>query len=106
MQHTDNMNQVKYQVTYKNGEKTVVANFYKVDGSNFVFEYVDNPKYEFPGFDLNQKKFVSDVLWEQIAFRVPNEVRYEHPDTPLEELLRFTNGQLVTDHFEFLPLVG
>jgi CRISPR/Cas system-associated protein Cas5 (RAMP superfamily) len=96
-----NMKQIRYQVIYKNGQKTPIAEFQRDAQGKFVFEYLDNPKYEFPGFDVNVKKHTSDSLWEQIAFRVPNEIRYEHPGTPLEELLRETNGQLVTDHFEF-----
>ncbi len=95
------MNPIRYQVIYKNGEKTPVAEFQRTAEGKFVFEYLENSKYEFPGFDKNTKKHTSDTLWEQIAFRVPNEIRYEHPGTPLEELLRNTNGQLVTDHFEF-----
>ena len=66
-----------------------------------MFEYLDNPKYEFPSFDIKTKKHTSDTLWEQIGFRVPNVIRNEHPNTPLEELLQYTNGKLITDHFEF-----
>jgi hypothetical protein len=95
------MNSIRYQVIYKNGEKTPIAIFERNPEGNFYFEYVDNSKYEFPGFDVSIKKHTSDVLWEQIAFRVPNEIRYDHPNIPLEELLKYTNGQLVTDHFEF-----
>lgn len=100
------MNPIRYQVIYKNGEKTPVAEFRRNTEGKFVFEYLDNPKYEFPGFDINTKKHTSDTLWEQIAFRVPNEIRYDNPITPLEELLSQTNGQLVTDHFEFQILEG
>lgn len=96
------MNTIKYQVIYKNGEKTPVAKFQRNAEGKFVFEYLDSPKYEFPGFDKNIKRHISDTLWEQIAFRVPNEIRYEHPTISFEELLSQTNGQLVTDHFEFL----
>jgi len=95
------MTQLRYQVIYKNGEKTPVAEFQRNSEGKFVFEYLANPKYEFPGFDINTQKYTSDTLWEQIAFRVPNEIRYDHPGVPLEELLSLTNGQLVTDHFEF-----
>lgn len=95
------MNPLRYQVIYKNREKTPVAEFQRNAEGKFVFEYLENPKYEFPGFDRNIAKHTSDVLWEQIAFRVPNEIRYDHPDIPLAELLSLTNGQLVTDHFEF-----
>jgi len=98
------MNPIRYQIIYKNGEKTSVALFERNLQGRFYFEYVDNPKYEFPGFDVKSKKHMSDVLWEQIAFRVPNEIRYDHPNVPLEELLKYTNGQLITDHFEFLLL--
>lgn len=95
------MNRIRYQVIYKNGEKTAIAEFQRNAEGQFVFEYLDNPKYEFPGFDINTKKHTSDTLWEQIAFRVPNEIRYDNPNIPFEELLVHTNGQLVTDHFEF-----
>ena len=95
------MNPIRYRVIYKNGERTPVAQFQRNAEGKFVFEYFEEPKYEFPGFDRNTKNHSSNTLWEQIAFRVPNEIRYEYPDTPLEELLRYTNGQLVTDHFEF-----
>ena len=98
------MNIVRYQVVYKHGGRTPIAEFKRNAEGKFVFEYLENPKYEFPGFDIHTKKHTSDTLWEQIAFRVPNEIRYDHPVTPLEELLRHTNGQLVTDHFEFLLL--
>ena len=96
------MNPINYQVIYKNGEKTLVALFGRNAEGRFYFNYVDNPKYEFPGFDIHSKRHMSDTLWEQIAFRVSNEIRYDHPKVPLEELLKNTNGQLVTDHFEFL----
>jgi hypothetical protein len=99
------MKPIKYQVIYKNGEKTPVAVFERNSEGRFCFEYVENSKYEFPGFDIKTIKYTSDVLWEQIAFRVPNEIRYDHPNIPLEELLKFTNGQLVTDHFEFQLLL-
>lgn len=95
------MTSLKYQVIYKNGEKTPVAIFARDMNGKFTFEYFINSKYEFPGFDISIHKHTSDVLWEQIAFRVPNEVRYEFPDSPLEELLSHTNGKLITDHFEF-----
>jgi hypothetical protein len=95
------MKTVRYQVIYKNGEKTPVAFFEKDAEGKFVFEYINNPKYEFPGFDKTTKSHLSDTLWEQIAFRVPNEIRYDNPNVPLEELLRLTDGKLVTDHFEF-----
>ena len=100
------MNLLRYQVVYKNGDKTRIAEFQRNVEGKFIFEYLDNPKYEFPGFDINTKRHTSDTLWEQIAFRVPNEIRYDHPGTPLEELLGLTNGQLVTDHFEFQLLAN
>jgi hypothetical protein len=96
------MTDLNYQVIYKNGEKTLVATFGRNPEGRFYFEYIHNPKYEFPGFNIHTKTHMSENLWEQIAFRVPNEIRYDHPETPLEELLKYTNGQLVTDHFEFL----
>ncbi|MBI3888684.1 hypothetical protein HY311_02740 [Candidatus Nomurabacteria bacterium] len=101
------MKTLHYRVVYKNGIKTHIADFKRSEYGEFTFEYVVNdPKYEFPGFDISNKKYSSNVLWEQIAFRVPNETRYDHPDVPLEELLRQTNGRLVTDHFEFQILQG
>ncbi|MEK7617739.1 MAG: hypothetical protein AAB410_01200 [Patescibacteria group bacterium] len=92
---------IHYQIIYRNGEKTPVADFLRNSDGRFIFEYLDNPKYEFPGFDIHTKKNFSDTLWEQIGFRVPNVVREEHPNTPLEELLQYTSGKLITDHFEF-----
>jgi len=97
------MNTWHYKVIYRNGDRIAVeiADFYRTDSGEFVFEYVDNPKYEFPGFDKSKKRYESQQIWEQISFRVPNSVRNQFPDTPLEELLRKTGGKLVTDNFEF-----
>jgi hypothetical protein len=96
------MKPIRYKVIYRNGDKTPIAEFKRNEDGKFVFEYLDNPKYEFPGFDLDTKKYTSETLWEQIAFRIPNIERDEHPGIPLEELLQYTNGKLVTDHFEFV----
>lgn len=91
-----------YKVIYRNGDRIPVeiANFYRID-DKFVFEYVENPKYEFPGFNVSKKKYENDSLWEQITFRVPNNIRNQHPGEPIEELLKETEGKLITDHFEF-----
>src|SRR3989338_5377166 len=97
------MNTWHYKVIYRNGDRIAVeiADFYRTDNGEFVFEYVDNPKYEFTGFDKSKKRYESQQIWEQISFRVPNSVRNQFPNTPLEELLRKTGGKLVTDNFEF-----
>lgn len=97
------MNTLHYKVIYRNGVKVPVeiADFYRKDSGSFVFEYVDEPKYEFPGFDNSTKKYESDQLWEQISFRVPNNIRGQFPGAPLEELLQKTGGRLATDNFEF-----
>mgnify|MGYP001606843554 CR=1 FL=1 len=97
------MSSLRYNVIYRNGNKVPVeiADFYRTDGGRFVFEYVENPEYEFPGFGASERKFESDHLWEQISFRVPNYVRNQFPNFPPEELLQKTGGKLVTDHFEF-----
>lgn len=95
------MDELHYKVIYRNGDKMPIAELYRDSQGKYVFEYLDNAKYEFPGFDIKVKKHTSDVLWEQIGFRIPNIVRDEHPGVPLEELLRLTKGQLITDHFEF-----
>ena len=97
------MNALHYKVIYRNGDRVPVeiADFYRNADGIFVFEYVDNPKYEFPGFDIEKKKNEGDHLWEQISFRIPNNIRNQHPNTPPEELLSLTEGKLVTDHFEF-----
>ncbi|MBI2057932.1 MAG: hypothetical protein HYT63_03035 [Candidatus Yanofskybacteria bacterium] len=91
-----------YKVIYKNGDRLDIADFRRTVSGNFIFEYKENPKYLFPGFSPNQKKYESNVLWEQIAFRVPNSIRNQFPSVPLEELLAKTSGRLVTDHFEFI----
>src|SRR3989344_1353843 len=98
------MNSLKYQVVYRNGDRIAVpiAIFSRDNIGHFLFEYVENPRYEFPGFEILKKNFSSDILWEQIAFRVPNNIRNQKPGIPLEDLLVFTEGKLVTDHFEFL----
>ena len=97
------MNALHYKVIYRNGDKIPVeiADFYRKDDGNFVFEYKEQPKYEFPGFNLSQKKYESDNIWEQISFRVPNNIRNQFPNISPEELLKETDGRLVTDHFEF-----
>ena len=97
------MNTLRYKVIYRNGGKipAEIADFYRENSGDFVFEYRDKPKYEFPGFDLSTKRYNSDHLWEQISFRVPNNIRNQFPNVPLEELLKETGGKLVTDHFEF-----
>lgn len=96
------MKTLNYKIIYRNGSVSDIATFLRVDSGKFIFEYVANPKYEFPGFPVSQKKYESDTLWEQISFRVPNILRKEHPNTPPEELLKLTSGKLVTDHFEFI----
>lgn len=83
-----------------------IADFYRTDSGGFVFEYVDEPQYEFPGFDKSTKKYESDQLWEQISFRVPNNMRGQFPGKPLEELLQKTGGKLATDNFEFRLING
>ncbi len=92
-----------YKVIYRNGDRipVLIADFYRNHDGSFVFEYCDQPKYEFPGFDFTKKRHVSDHLWEQISFRVPNNTRNQFPDVAPEELLKYTEGKLVTDHFEF-----
>ena len=102
------MNILHYKVIYRNGDKVSVeiADFYRKDSGGFVFEYVDNPKYEFPGFDKTTKRYESDQLWEQISFRVPNNMRGQFPNISLEELLQKTGGKLATDNFEFRLVDG
>lgn len=97
------MNSIHYKVVYRNGDRIPIeiADFYKTAENRFVFEYVENPKYEFPGFDVSTRRHESDHLWEQISFRVPNDVRNRNQGIPAEELLKETEGKLVTDHFEF-----
>lgn len=97
------MNTLHHKVIYRNGDRVPVeiANFYRTADGAFVFEYVDNAKYEFPGFDIAKKRYESNQLWEQISFRVPNNIRNQNPNAPTEELLFLTEGKLVTDHFEF-----
>lgn len=97
------MNTLHYKVIYRNGDKTPVeiADFYRESSGGFVFEYKDQPRYEFPGFNASTKNYNSDYLWEQISFRVPNNIRNQFPNVPPEELLKETGGKLVTDHFEF-----
>ena len=102
------MNPLHYTIIYRNGDRIAVeiADFHRTSDGHFIFEYKDQQKYEFPGFDILQKHFESDHLWEQISFRVPNTIRNQYPNIPPEELLRFTGGKLVTDHFEFKPISG
>ena len=97
------MTSLHYKVIYRNGDKVPVeiADFYRTSDGLFLFEYYDEPKYEFSGFDKSQKKYESDHLWEQVSFRVPNNIRAQYPHTPPEEILKETGGKLVTDHFEF-----
>lgn len=97
------MTNLHYKVIYRNGDRVPVeiADFYRTNEGNFIFEYRENPRYEFPGFDSTKKKYLNDYLWEQISFRVPNNIRNQNPNIPPEELLKETEGKLVTDHFEF-----
>ena len=93
-----------YEVIYRNGDRNAVkiADFFRTESGKFIFEYCENPKHEFPGFSSAQKKYESDSLWEQISFRIPNDIRKQYPDRPAEALLKETDGRLITDHFEFL----
>jgi len=103
------MNTLHYKVIYRNGDNVPVeiADFYRKNDGGFIFEYRDRPKYEFPGFNISERKYESGHLWEQISFRVPNNIRNQFPPGfPPEELLKETGGKLVTDHFEFQFLVG
>lgn len=97
------MNSLHYKVIYRNGDRirVEIADFCRTSDGKFVFEYIENPKYEFPGFDMSKRRYENDHLWEQITFRIPNNVRNQQPNTPPEELLKETEGKLVTDHFEF-----
>lgn len=99
------MNELQYKVIYKNGDKVAheIALFSRKENGEFLFEYLDGAKFEFPGFPLSQKEYKNASLWEQISFRIPNILRNEHPNIPTEELLKYTEGKLITDHFEFLP---
>lgn len=97
------MKNLHFDVIYKNGEATKVAEFKKTQDGVYIFEYVDNTTYEFPGFPKTQKIYQSDTLWEQISFRISNVVRKQYPDLAPEEILSYTHGRLVTDHFEFIP---
>jgi len=97
------MTPLAYRVIYRNGDRIPVhiADFLRTQEGRFLFEYVDNPRYAFPGFDVSLKRFESAHLWEQISFRIPNNLRNQHPSKAPEELLELTEGKLVTDHFEF-----
>lgn len=97
------MQNLYFDVIYKNGATTKVAEFKKTPEGIYIFEYVGNTLYEFPGFPKTQMKYQSNSLWEQISFRVPNAVRNQYPTSTLEEILSYTHGKLVTDHFEFIP---
>ena len=99
------MKPLHYKVFYQNGEKHHIADLRRTEDGLFLFEYVENPKYEFPGFEKTVRQYENDHLWEQITFSVPNNVRALHPGTPPEVLLKETNGKLVTDHFEFQLVV-
>ena len=92
-----------YKIIYRNGDRIAVeiADFWRMPAGDFKFDYVDNPKYAFPGFNIEKKTYTSLTLWEQISFRVPNNIRERFPNTPPEELIKETEGKLVTDHFEF-----
>ena len=102
------MSALHYKVIYKNGDKVPVeiADFHRNDSGSFVFEYVDELKYEFPGFSKSKKRYESNQLWEQISFRVPNNMRGQFPNVPFEELLQKTSGKLATDNFEFRLVNG
>lgn len=97
------MKPLHYKVIYRNGDRVPVeiADFYRTSEGKYVFEYVENAQYEFPGFDISNRRYENDHLWEQITFRVPNNIRNQYPNISPEELLRETGGKLVTDHFEF-----
>lgn len=102
------MKELHYRVNYRNGDRisVFIAEFSRTNSGKFVFEYCDNPRYEFPGFDKSQKRHESDTLWSQISFRVPNVIRDQNPGIPTEELLTQTGGKLATDHFEFESIEG
>lgn len=97
------MQQLHYKVIHRNGRVLEIAHLYRLENGQFVFEYNETPaSRQFPGFDPTVKRFESNSLWQQISFRVPDQIRLENPSVPIEELLAKTNGRLVTDHFEFL----
>ena len=102
------MNAIHYKVIYRNGGNIPIeiADFYRNDSGGFVFEYIDEPKHEFPGFSKSEKKYESSQLWEQISFRIPNNIRGQFPNVPLEELLQKTSGKLATDNLEFRLVNG
>lgn len=97
------MENLYFDVIYRNGETRKIAEFKKTPDGIYVFEYVDNPIYEFPGFPNDQKRYQSNILWEQISFRISNITRKQYPNLLPEEVLKITHGKLVTDHFEFIP---
>jgi hypothetical protein len=100
------MNELNYKIIYRNGDRIPheIALLSRKEDGKFIFKYLEDAKYEFPGFPLTKKTYENDTLWEQISFRIPNVLRKQHPNTPAEELLKETEGKLVTDHFEFQPL--
>ena len=76
-----------YKIIYRKGADRValeIADFYRTENGKFIFEYKENPAYEFPGFDVSHKKYENDVLWEQILFRVPNHIRNIYANIPPE----------------------
>ncbi|MBI2639015.1 hypothetical protein HYW83_05495 [Candidatus Peregrinibacteria bacterium] len=93
---------IYYNVVYKNGTTTRVAEFIKEENGEFIFRYFPESKIEFPGFPLNKNEYRSAVLWEPIIFRIPNTLRNQYSDRSPEEILEITQGKLVTDHFEFV----
>lgn len=97
------MDYLNFDVIYSNGDKKKIAEFKKNSDGSYIFEYVNDPTYEFPGFPKDQKRYQSNTLWEQISFRISNVTRKQFPNMDLDEILGITHGKLITDHFEFVP---
>lgn len=81
-----------------------VAILSHTEQGDYVFRYLEGADTEFPGFPLDQKEYSSKELWEPITFRIPEIVKKRSKDETLLVQLLETEGKLVTDRFEFVPL--
>lgn len=98
---------------YKIGILTKELSKYKF---NYVNSELDNAKLAgfnyFPGFEDTKKTYESDVLFTNIATRLPNDTRPDYleilncynleKDSDEFKILKATRGRTITDNYEFV----
>lgn len=99
---------------YKVGVLTKYENIYTFNYVNPELDLAKEAGFNyFPGFDNLTKKYESEILFANIATRLPNKKREDYLeilncydlniDSNEFEILKATRGRTITDNYEFVP---